>query len=293
MRTAVKGPSSVRPAMDGPGQCAYSHGSEGQEHAGGSVGGLPRTRRRSVHDSRNLSRAPAASLRDRLRRPVTEPVCRMVRQLSGSGEGPGTGRGAAGLPEAGRELARGPGRHVVIGWETAEMGDQGQRLTATAAANRCHQRPPTAHNSRTIRANWGYVRPEKQTVGDQRRGAATVAKTVAKPLNSTRRTWTTLEYQPSLRPVTDGPGRCAHSYGSDSQGFVPSNFFEQSSCPYKAVVARGSIEPIVLAADENIGKCHRRSHRRLASNSQLYTSRFHADVEPRRACLFVVVLIAS
>jgi hypothetical protein len=36
------------------------------------VGGLPRTRRRSVHDSRNLSRAPAASLRDRLRRPLTE-----------------------------------------------------------------------------------------------------------------------------------------------------------------------------------------------------------------------------
>jgi hypothetical protein len=57
------------------------------------VGVLPRTRRRSVHDSRNLSRAPAASLRDRLRRPLTEPVCRMVRQLSGSGEGPGTGQG--------------------------------------------------------------------------------------------------------------------------------------------------------------------------------------------------------
>ena len=27
--------------------------------------------------------------RDRLRRPLTEPVCRQVRQLSGSGEGPG------------------------------------------------------------------------------------------------------------------------------------------------------------------------------------------------------------
>ena len=69
------------------------------------MGVLPRTRRRSVHGSRNLSRAPLASLCDRLRRPVTEPVCRMVRQLSGSGEGPGTGRGAAGLPEAGREVA--------------------------------------------------------------------------------------------------------------------------------------------------------------------------------------------
>ena len=64
-------------------------------------------------------------------------------------------------------------------------------------------------------ATWGYVRPEKQTVGDQHRGAATVAK----PLNSTRRTWTTLEYRPSLRPVTDGPGRYAHSYGSEGWGF--------------------------------------------------------------------------
>jgi len=42
---------------------------EGRKHAGGRVGGLPRTRRRRLHDSRNLSWAPAASLRDRLRRP--------------------------------------------------------------------------------------------------------------------------------------------------------------------------------------------------------------------------------
>jgi hypothetical protein len=69
------------------------------------VGVLPRTRRRSIHASRNLSRAPLASLCDRLRRPWTEPACRQVRQLSGSGEGPGTGQGAAGLPETGREMA--------------------------------------------------------------------------------------------------------------------------------------------------------------------------------------------
>ena len=31
------------------------------------------------------------------------------------------------------------------------------------------QQPATAHNARTIRANWGYVRPEKQTVMRQRR----------------------------------------------------------------------------------------------------------------------------
>jgi hypothetical protein len=101
---------------------ASIYGSEGREHVRGSVGGLPRTRRWSVHDSRNL-RAPAASLRDRLRRPVTEPVCRQVRQLSGSGEGPGPGRGAAGLPEAGREMA------------------------ARTRASRCHQPRATARHA--------------------------------------------------------------------------------------------------------------------------------------------------
>jgi hypothetical protein len=43
--------------------------------------------------------------RDGLRHPLTEPACRQVRRLSGSGEGPGTGRGAARLPETGREMA--------------------------------------------------------------------------------------------------------------------------------------------------------------------------------------------
>jgi hypothetical protein len=167
------------------------------------VGGLPRTRRRSVHDSRNLSRAPAASLRDRLRRPLTEPVCRQVRQQPGSGEGAWAGQGPVTAPG------------------NLGDGEQDQRttatVTATAAANRCQQRPATARYTRTIHANWGYVRPEKQTVEDQRRSAATVAKTVAKPLNNTRRTWTTLEYRPSPRPVTDGPGRLAHSYGTDAR----------------------------------------------------------------------------
>ena len=73
------------------------------------------------------------------------------------------------------------------------------RLTATvqtAAATGQQQRPATAHNARTIRANLGYARPEKQTVGDQRRGCE-CSKTVAKLLNSTRHTRTTLEYLPS------------------------------------------------------------------------------------------------
>ncbi len=59
----------------------------GRRHAGGMAGGLPRTRRRSIHAGRNLSGAPSASLCDRVRRPWTEPGCRQVRQQSGSGEG--------------------------------------------------------------------------------------------------------------------------------------------------------------------------------------------------------------
>ena len=39
------------------------------------------------HASRNLSRAPPALLRNRLRRPWTEPICRQARQQSGSGGG--------------------------------------------------------------------------------------------------------------------------------------------------------------------------------------------------------------
>ena len=38
-------------------------------------------------------------------------------------------------------------------------------VTATAATNGEQQRPATAHNARTIYANWGYVRPEKRKVG--------------------------------------------------------------------------------------------------------------------------------
>jgi len=52
-------------------------------------------------------------------------------------------------------------------------------------------------------------------IEDQRHTAATVAKTVAKPLDGARRRWTTLESRPSPRLVTDGPGRVAHFDGSD------------------------------------------------------------------------------
>jgi hypothetical protein len=52
--------------------------------------------------SRNLSRAPSTSLRDRLRRPLTEPVCRQVRQRLGSEERLGAQRRAGTAVQAGR-----------------------------------------------------------------------------------------------------------------------------------------------------------------------------------------------
>jgi hypothetical protein len=139
----------------------------------------------------------------------------------GGGAWDRTGRGQVCRKQA-RRWRRGPGRHAAISRETVAMGTEHPLTateTATAAANRCHRRLAAAHNSRTIRADWGYVRPEKQTVGDQRRTATTVVNTLAKPLDSVRCTWTTLEYRPSSRLVMDGLGRCAHSYGSEGGGF--------------------------------------------------------------------------
>ena len=155
-----------------------------------------------------------------------------------------TGEGIRPSPHAARF---GQAGKVARSLRTARMT---ATVTATAAANHDQQRPATAHNTRTISANWGYARPEKQTVGDQLRGAATVAE----PLNSARRTWTILEYRPSPRPVTDGPGRCAHSYGSEGWGFEslrPRRCFRRPS-----LILRGGAGRSVTWA---------RSGRRLAS----------------------------
>jgi hypothetical protein len=41
-------------------------------------------------------------------------------------------------------------------------------MTATAAATGHQQRPATAHNARTMRTNWDYVRPEKRKLSTPR-----------------------------------------------------------------------------------------------------------------------------
>ena len=57
--------------------------------------------------------------------------------------------------------------------ETSDRFDEGHLLpwpgltatvTATAATAGKRQRPATVRNTRTIRANWGYDRPEKRKV---------------------------------------------------------------------------------------------------------------------------------
>jgi len=48
------------------------------------------------------------------------------------------------------------------------------------------------------------------------RAPLAAAKTAAKPLDNACPVRTTLECRPSTRTATDGPGRCAYSYGSDA-----------------------------------------------------------------------------
>ena len=71
---------------------AASYGSEGREHAGESVGVLPEPAVgvfTTVGTCQGRLRRDSVILRDRLRRPLTEPACRKVPQQPGSEEGSG------------------------------------------------------------------------------------------------------------------------------------------------------------------------------------------------------------
>ena len=63
-------------------------------------------------------------------------------------------------------------------------------------------------------------------IEDHSRPALTVAKTVAMTADNACSVRTTLECWPSTETAMDGPGRCAHSYGSEGWG---SNPFERAS----------------------------------------------------------------
>ena len=45
----------------------------------------------------------------------------------------------------------------------------------------------------------------------------TAANTAALTADNTCQLWTTVEYRPSARTAVDGPGRCAHYYGSEGR----------------------------------------------------------------------------
>ena len=91
-----------------------------------------------------------------------------------------------------------------------------KKRSRRSRTKRCQRTAATPDFPPTTGVTAGTQKAEKQTVEDQHRSIATVATTVAKPSDGARRMWTTLECRPSLRPVTDGPGRLAHSYGSDA-----------------------------------------------------------------------------
>jgi hypothetical protein len=78
-------------------------------------------------------------------------------------------------------------------------------VTATAATNGHRQRSATAHNTRTIRANWGYARPEKRTVHGRRTGQADLRLLGATGTNDSLRFRTHLN---------NGPER-ARGHGTD------------------------------------------------------------------------------
>jgi hypothetical protein len=114
----------------------------------------------------------------------------------------------------GGSAARQRGRNTELAGTTASAAATSSTPSSAmpeSPSTRGHHRPWPLNLCNT--GNWGCARPENQTVED-RRTAATVANTVAKPPDGIRRTRTTLEYRPSLRPVTDSPGRLAHSNGS-------------------------------------------------------------------------------
>jgi hypothetical protein len=74
-------------------------------------------------------------------------------------------------------------------------------VTATAATNGQQRRSTAAQNALTIRANSGYVRPEKQTVADQCSPAAAAANTAAMTADNTCQASTTVEYRSSAQTV--------------------------------------------------------------------------------------------
>ena len=116
---------------------ACENGTGGRRYAGGNVVASPKPAVGVFTPGRNLSRAPSASLRDRLRRRWTEPDCRKVRQQSGSGEGsgqavprsvpwctPGSGDDWAPRPGVGHDQKRRVERQGQSAWHS--LGDSGQ-----------------------------------------------------------------------------------------------------------------------------------------------------------------------
>ena len=96
---------------------------------------LPRPAVGCIHASRNLSRAPSASLRDQLCRPWTEPVCHQVpRQQPGreghwAGRGPHAGAGPEVVTSTKTTRCQPSKKHHVRFWERDGARRCGQRCS--------------------------------------------------------------------------------------------------------------------------------------------------------------------
>ena len=128
---------------------------------------LPRTRRRSIHASRNLSRAPSASLRDRLRRPRTEPSA--VRSGSSRVRGRSLGRATARSVPPCR-----PGISTDAQDAVVDVGHAPRRRVACVKAMPCQSLGEPGH---------GAAHPEMAAVeGRQRGGKLQIISLSCKPI---------------------------------------------------------------------------------------------------------------
>lgn len=65
--------------------------------------------------------------------------------------------------------------------------------------------------------------------------AATAANTAAMTADNARQVWTTPEYRPSAQTTVDGPGRCAHSYGTEGRARPPGLVTTSSAEGFKRI----------------------------------------------------------
>ena len=124
-------------------------------------------------------------------------------------------------------------KHIKLGADNSKTSGPKHDDRALAGHATCHMNEPPEQLPLRCCAFTAALAQESQTEkltlpdGSHRAGpalgarAVTAANTAAKPLDNACPVRTSLECRPSTRTATDGPGRCAYSYGSDDQATGP------------------------------------------------------------------------